>query len=63
MIDEKDDGIDFFSTLIEKQGIAVSSVSDGHIFGFTRKHLQAMLDQFPDKETFVVFVKKPEFKN
>ena len=60
---DKNDMIDFFNDQIEGQGIAVSSVADGHVFGFTRDHLQKMLDQNPDKQKFIVFVKNREFKN
>ena len=42
MTDKKDDGIEFFQTLVETQGVACSTVSDGHVLMFKRKFLQAM---------------------
>jgi hypothetical protein len=58
-----DNALDFFNELIDTQGVAVTTVSDGHVFGFMRKTLQAMLDQHPGQEKFIVFVKNKEFKD
>ena len=54
------DGLDLFNETLEDDGVAIVSVSDGHVFGFKRATLQAMLDQNPDNEKFVVFVKTRE---
>lgn len=57
------EGMEFFIELLNTQGVAVTKVNDGHVFGFTRKHLQAMLDKHPENEQFMIFVKAREFKD
>ena len=63
MANDKDDGIEFFQTLVETQGVACSTVSDGHVLMFKRSFLQAMLDKNADQEKFIIFVKRPDFKD
>lgn len=58
-----DDAIDFFQELVERNGVAVSTVKDGTVLMFKRKMLQALLDQHPNDEKLIIFVKKPEFKD
>lgn len=54
---------DFLLDLLEAQGVAASSVSDGHILLFKRKFLQDLLDKNSDKEKIIIFVKRQEFNN
>ena len=61
--DDNTKALEYFHASIDKLGVAATSVADGHIFGFSRKHLQAMLDKNPTNEKFLVFVQHPKFKN
>lgn len=54
-----DDPVEFLNAMADANGIAVSSVSDGHVFVFTKQRLQQMLEACADKDRLVVFVKKP----
>ena len=65
MSTKADDGLDFMLELADKTGVAVTSVSDGHVLIFTKKHLEGILKAITDsgQDKCVVFVKKPEFKN
>lgn len=62
-ISNKNDGVDFFIKTLDTQGVAVSTVKDGHILAFKREHLQQILDAHPDQEKIIIFIKQPEFKN
>jgi hypothetical protein len=55
--------IDFLLEMLETQGVAASSVTDGHILLFKKKFLQDLLDQNAGKEKIIIFVKQQEFKN
>jgi hypothetical protein len=57
------DGADFLLKTLELQGIAISSVSDGHVIVFSRKFIQGMLDKDMDQDRFIIFLKRPDFKN
>ena len=58
-----DKELEFFQALVETQGVACTTVSDGHVLMFKRSFLQAMLDKDADKEKFIIFVKRPDFKD
>jgi hypothetical protein len=58
-----DDGADFILKLVDANGVAVSSVKDGHILVFKKSYLKDILDKNPDSDKLIIFVKKPEFKN
>lgn len=45
--------------LTSKQGVACSTVSNGHILMFRRDFLRAILDKHPDKEQFTIFIQRP----
>lgn len=64
MSDEKDkqDAAEFFAKMVETQGVACSTVSDGHVLLFKREWLQNLLDQYPDRERLSIFIKRPDFK-
>lgn len=55
-----DSGIDYLLELADRDGIAVTSVTDGHVFVLTRKHVQGILKMMDDKVTdrAVIFVKR-----
>lgn len=59
----KDTAIDYFQAVFEMNGVAVSTVADGHVMMFKRTWLQALLDGNPDKPEFLIMIKKPDFKN
>lgn len=61
--DDKDKAIEFFLETVETQGVAVSSVTDGHILMFKTSFLQEMLDKYKDQEKISFFIKQPQFKN
>jgi hypothetical protein len=63
MSDDSNKRIDFFNASIDALGVTVSSAKDGHVFGFSRKYLQSMLDKNPNNEKFMIFVKHPTFRN
>ncbi len=58
-----DDYAAYMHELVSQQGVAVSTVSDGHVLMFKRSHFQAIIDQFPNNERLLIFIKRPEFKN
>ncbi len=55
--------IDYFKELVDKNGVAVSTVSDGHMLMFKRSFLQELLDKNPEHDKVLIFVKTSEFKN
>jgi hypothetical protein len=57
------DAIDFFKKLVETQGVACSTVNDGHVLMFKRSFLQDLIDKNLDKEELVIFIKRPDFKD
>ena len=61
----KTDAIDFLMKTAETQGVAVTSVTDGHVMVFTKAHLEMFLKQVNDsgKDRLVVFIKQPTFNN
>lgn len=61
--DKKNPELDFLLACLKTQGAAASTVKDGHIVMFKRSMLQALLDKNTNNDTFVIFVKRPEFKN
>lgn len=65
MADEKDKSkaIEFFLELVEKTGVAVSTVSDGHVLMFKRIWLEKLLESTPDNQQITIFIKRPDFKN
>lgn len=64
MSDDKDDKFaEFFQSDVDQFGAACSTVKDGHVIAFKRKFLESLLAQYSDKDEFVIFVKRPDFKN
>lgn len=59
----KTDELDFFNEMVETQGVAVSTVSDGHVLMFKREFLQSLLDKYADQEKLIIFIKRPDFKD
>lgn len=62
MTKEKD-AAEYLLKSLETQGVACSTVKDGHILMFKRAALQSMLDGYPDNDKFVIFVKRQDFEN
>lgn len=54
--------IDYLLKLVELQGIACATVSDGHIILIKREKLLAILEQTKDKDTVSLFIKRPELQ-
>lgn len=59
----KSDGIEFFDEVVETQGVACSTVSDGYVLMFKREFLQSLLDKYIEQDRLILFVKRPEFKD
>jgi hypothetical protein len=62
-MDDNKDAAEFLIKTLEAQGVACSTVKDGHVLMFKRSVLQNMLDSHPDQDEFVIFVKRPDFEN
>lgn len=58
-----EDGLDYFTEMVETQGVAVSTVADGHVLMFKREFLQSLLDKYADQEKLIIFIKRPDFKD
>jgi hypothetical protein len=62
-----EDGVDYFLEIADKSGVAVTSVRDGHVFSFSKGHLEGMLDAIKESgsDHVLVFVKNSdkEFAN
>lgn len=58
-------GPDYLLEVADKQGVSVSSVKDGHVFVFTKSHLEGMLRSIEAKggDRCIVFVKQQDFTN
>jgi hypothetical protein len=52
--------IDFFLKMMETQGVAVSTVKDGHLIMFKRTWLEDLLKAHPNPE-ITIFIKRPDF--
>jgi hypothetical protein len=61
--DNKDKEIDFFLTTVETQGVACSTVADGHVLMFKTSWLKSLLEKYEDKPQISIFIKRPDFKN
>ena len=61
-MDDKD-AVEYLAAMLEAQGVACSTVKDGHVLMFKRSLLQSMLDNHPDQDEFVIFVKRQDFAN
>jgi len=62
MSDTKD-AADYFAKICETQGVACSTVSDGHVLMFKRAWLENLLAAHPDKKEIAIFIQRPDFKN
>jgi hypothetical protein len=64
MSDESDKkkAVDFFVEMGEQKGVAVSTVTDGHVILFKRAFLEQILRDNPGDE-LMLFVRRPDFKN
>lgn len=63
--DNAADAIDFMIKLADVEGIACSTVSNGHILVFKKTHLEGILKHITDKgsDKAIVFVKRPDFNS
>lgn len=57
-----DNGVEFLLEQAKATGVACSTVKDGHVLVFTRKHLQHILSSMNDQNEVIVFVKRPDFE-
>lgn len=61
-IDTNDIGA-FIAEQVERNGVSVSTVSDGTVLTFKTSWLRNLLEQHGKNETICLFVKRPDFKN
>jgi hypothetical protein len=56
-------GPEYLLEVADTQGVSVSSVRDGHVFVFTKSHLEGMLRPIEanGSDRCVVFVKRHDF--
>lgn len=61
----KDDKVAELMSRVNEDGVAVSKVSDGFVFVFTRKKLEEIVASLNDKkqDNCVIFVKSSELLN
>ena len=60
MSDKENDqknAIDNFLQIAEEEGEAVGPVTNGYVLMFKRTNLQKILDDHPDNEKIIIFVK------
>ena len=57
---DKKDAVDELYEQLKNDGVAVRSVTDGHILMFKRVSLQEILDKYPDSKEIAIFVKRPD---
>ncbi len=55
--------VDYFTDTFKEVGAAASTVSDGHVIMLSRKMLQGLMDNNPDKSEFLIFLKRQTFEN
>lgn len=54
-----DDATEFLLEAAEANGVACATVTDGHVLVFKRTKLEEVLKTTGDRETVVIFVKRP----
>lgn len=57
--------IDYFATLAQTQGVAVSTVKDGHLMMFKTSWLKQLLESLEKskQDKCLIFLKQPDFKD
>jgi len=63
MKEETKKAADFILEMLDKKGIAISSVKDGHVIMMKRSFLEELLARDETQEQFLIFLKKPGFEN
>lgn len=63
MSEESEKAADFILEMLDKKGISITSVKDGHVIMVKRSFLEEMLAKDPKQEQFLIFLKKPGFEN
>lgn len=63
MDDDISDEVEYLLELLKTQNISCATVKDGHIIIFKRSYLQSILDNNPDNETIMMFIKRPVFQD
>ena len=62
---KQDVGVEQLIAAAEADGVAVSTVKDGHVLVFMKQHLEKFLEKINEsgQDRMVVFVQRREFKN
>lgn len=63
MSTKSEDCADFLNELAERNGVACSTVSDGHVLVFTEKALESLLERARENGKVVVFVKRNDMQS
>lgn len=58
--DDKQAAVEMLVKEFDKRGVAVTSVSDGHVLMFTRTFLEKLLANLPGQEKIIFHIKRPE---
>lgn len=59
MSTKTDDIGEYMNALADQNGVAVATVEDGTVLFFRRDYLLKVLEQEPDKEKLIIFVRHP----
>lgn len=60
--EQSNKAIEFFTEIAERNGVACSTVTDGHVLLFDRAFMQKIINQ-NDEDKIMIFIKRPDFKN
>ena len=60
--DDKNNATQYALKIMEIEGVACSTVDDGHVLMFKREFLENTLAKYPDSKEIFIFVQRPDFK-
>lgn len=60
---EIDDALEYFDSICDLNGIACSTVSNGHMIKIKVSYLKELLAKYSDKPELILFIELPNFKN
>lgn len=56
------DPAEYLLDIVHTNGVACSTVKDGHVLVFKREKLLQILDQTGDSEILTIFIQRPDMK-
>jgi hypothetical protein len=60
--DQSKKSVEYLLHVMDIQGVACSSVKDGHVLAFKTTWLRELLEKFGDKKEISIFIKRPDVK-